>query len=529
MVVCLYAVYHLIRRASSRPAASSASYHFFALIADVAFIPFYVYTLLLSRRNADMEAGTIGRWRTMFPTDDETNKILLTTWLTALTAAAIHLVSLFIDMYLVLVFRNISSLPPDMNPLEDNLTSRKKSKHKHKNSSISAMTDEKRFSAGSTIGGQRYSQSDPLLPDDLPSPTKSQVAFMHTRTNTSTTYSPHTPRSAHESKDKFAVYSQPATAGQSHASLQHRNDLYRRDDDVDNETLAQRKSFLAEQANIKRNPRNDSYVTSSSKQDFYTPPSTARSDAHDQYDATGDLSLQHSRDSLHNDNWFVQPDDNNDAERDARFLAPQKQQPRASKGYHAVSTFDDRSDNDYAAQPQPQPLGMNPPTPQPTPPIPSNDRTLSMTNDSAFSYAYSRSGASKVRSYGNLKPVRTSPPPSPPKKSAARLANQYQKVLPGATTQYVSKVPGGKALGSAPPLSLDKKSYTSVRRTGEAGYTPVKGVSPRVVSRSGVDYVNPYEFEDSDAEVPTKGTGRRRDVSGKVAEEGRGRKTGFVY
>jgi hypothetical protein len=185
------------------------------------------------------------------------------------------------------------------------------------------------------------------------------------------------------------------------------------------------------------------------------------------------------------------------------------------------------SDNDYAGQPQP--LGMNPPTPQPTPPIPSNDRTLSMTNDSAFSQAYSRSGASKARSYGNLRPVRTSPPPSPPKKSAARLANQYQKVLPSATAQYGSKVAGGKALGSAALLSLDKKSYTSVRRTGEAGYTAVKGVSPRVVSRSGVDYVNPYEFEDSDAEVPTKGMGRRRDVSGKVAEEGRGRKTGYVY
>ena len=325
MVICLYAIYHLIRSASSRPAASSASYHFFALITDVAFIPFYVYTLLLARRNADMQAGSIGRWRTMFPTDDEANKILLTTWLTALTAAAIHLVSLFIDMYLVLIFRKISSMPPDMNPLEDNLTSRKKSKHKHKNSSISAMTDEKRFSAGSTIGGQRYSQSDPLLSDDVPSPTKSQVAFMHTRTNSSTAYSPHTPRSAHESKEKFAAYSQSATARQSRASLQHRDDLYRQND-VDSEALAQRKSFLAEQANIKRNSRNDSYVTSSSKQDFYTPPSTARSDAHDKYDASGDLSLQRSRDSLQNDNWFVHPEDNNDAECDARFLAPQKQQ-----------------------------------------------------------------------------------------------------------------------------------------------------------------------------------------------------------
>jgi hypothetical protein len=57
-----------------------------------------------------------------------------------------------------------------------------------------------------------------------------------------------------------------------------------------------------------------------------------------------------------------------------------------------------------------------------------------------------------------------------------------------------------------------------VRRTGETAFTPVKGQSPRVISRSGVDYMNPYEFDDSDLGTP----GRRRDVSGKIAEEGRG-------
>ena len=68
------------------------------------------------------------------------------------------------------------------------------------------------------------------------------------------------------------------------------------------------------------------------------------------------------------------------------------------------------------------------------------------------------------------------------------------------------------------PFSLDKKSYTSVRKTGEFNHTPVKAISPRVVSRSGIDYINPYEFDDSDLGTP----GRRRDVSGKIAEEGRG-------
>jgi hypothetical protein len=83
---------------------------------DAGFIPFYVFTVLVARRNKDMEAGTIGRWRSMFPTDEETNKVLMTVWLTAVTTAGLHLISLFLDMYLLIVFRKISNMPADMNP-----------------------------------------------------------------------------------------------------------------------------------------------------------------------------------------------------------------------------------------------------------------------------------------------------------------------------------------------------------------------------------------------------------------------------
>jgi hypothetical protein len=161
-------------------------------VTDAGFIPFYVFTIILSRRNSDMEAGEVGRWRTMFPTDEETNKVLTTTWLTAVAVAGLHLLSLFLDLYLLVVFRKISKLPPDMNPLEDNLTSRRKTKHKHKNSSMSALTpltgdNEKRFSKQSTVASERFSQNDPLLSKDIPSPNKNQVAFTHTRTNSDMT------------------------------------------------------------------------------------------------------------------------------------------------------------------------------------------------------------------------------------------------------------------------------------------------------------------------------------------------------
>jgi hypothetical protein len=566
-VVCLYAIYHLIRNPKARPAGSSASYHFFALVTDAGFIPFYVFTILLARRNSDMEAGTVGRWRTMFPTVEDTDKVLMTTWLTATATAGLHLLSACLDMYLATIFRKISKLPPDMNPLEDNLTSRRKTKHKHKNSSISAITpltsdQEKRFSDQSTIAGDRNSQYQ-----DIPSPTKNQVAFMHTRTDSENTYSPHTPASARQSKERFSMYSQPPSAYQSRKDLNHRNDLLRNDDD-DDQTLAQRKSMLSEQANIKRHSRNDSYLTNSSKNDFYTPPSTGRpGTAHTTNKAepaSGDLSLQrNSRETLQQDNWFVHPDEQEEHCQPApvpksSFLSP-------NKNYNSVSQYDDASDvSDYEVEveepmmPQPlrtgeesqsprmNPLSQNPPTPPPTsnfslpskstppPRSPGLQRTLTTTTistEKTFDRSHSRSGTPKSRYYGNLqaatKGVRSGTSPSNSPSSSPTKNPSFRNVksnLPSAASAYTSNAPPvpqhthNNLLNS--PFTLHKKSYTSIKRQGETGYTPIKGQSPRVISRSGVDYMNPYEFDDSD--LGTIPPGRRRDVSGKVAEEGRG-------
>jgi hypothetical protein len=504
-----------------------------------------------------MEAGTAGRWRTMFPTDEETNKVLNTTWLTSIANAGLHLLSLFLDLYLLIVFRKISNLPPDMNPLEDNLTSRRKTKHKHKNSSISAITpltcdNEKRFSNQSSVPSERYSQNDSLLAGDIPSPSKHQVAFLHTRTNSDMTYSPHTPQSARQSKERFSMYSQPPSTRQSKRTLNHRDDLHRRDDDDDNETLAQRKSMLAQQANIKRHSRPESYISKSDKEQFYTPPGTAQSGKQDH---AGDLSLQrNSRETLQDDNWFVHPDDDKEPEyeqeqqpysrpyehQEEEYLAPVPKQTmfntnnNLSMGYNTLSPYDDVSDVEDQTM-APQPLRMNPPTPPPaqtvyekkiTPPATPKRTyaTTSISTEETSNRPDSRGGTPKSRKYGDLKAATSgirsgnsaaeSPNTSPTKGSFRKQPNHF----PSATKQYVSNTPPAHSPVKNSPFSLDKKSYTSVRRTGDAAFIPVKGQSPRVVSRSGVDYMNPYEFDDSDLGTP----GRRRDVSGKIAEEGRG-------
>ncbi|KAF2659576.1 hypothetical protein K491DRAFT_651026 [Lophiostoma macrostomum CBS 122681] len=533
LVNTLYAIYHLLRAAKARPAASSASYHLFALVMDAGFIPFYIFTALLSNRNFNEEAGTSGRWRTFFPTDEETNKVLQTTWLTAVTVAGFHCASLCLDLYLALVFRKISRLPPDMNPLEDNLTSRRNTKHKHKNSSISAMTpltaEEKRMSAqsvgGTTVVGSRTSQADPLLFEKgIPAPEENQIKFMHTRTDSGMTYSPHNPNSARHSR---VIYSQPNSARQSRADLNTRDDLLRRDDGNEIETLAQRKSFLSQQANIKRHSRPNSMV--SSKQEYYTPPSTAG-----KHSSTGDISLQNSRESLQSDNWFVHDNSSDEPPEPPAHNVSRKSMftsKNQAQGYNTISTSEDMYEDQYDAPMVPQPLRMNPPTPplgneraKATPPPPALKRTYtvtSMSSEATFSRTPT-SASSKSRYYGDLKAATqgirnggNSPAQSP---GASPTKGFFApNSLPSATKQYTTNSPvtTGNNYTSNSPFSLDKNKFSSVRRTGETGHTPVKAESPRVVSRSGVDY-----FDDDMSDLGT--AGRRRDVSGKIAEEGRG-------
>ncbi|KAF1976593.1 hypothetical protein BU23DRAFT_587952 [Bimuria novae-zelandiae CBS 107.79] len=531
IVVALYAIYHLLRNAKSRPPGSSASYHFFALVTDAGFIPFYVFTALLAKRNLNEEAGTEGRWRTFFPTDDETDKVLLTAWLTATTVGGLHVASIFLDLYLVYIFRKIARMPPDMNPLEENLTSRRKTKHKHKNSSISAMTpltgDDKRFSAQSTTTlntNYRNSQAAPLISEkEIPSPDRKAMSFMHTRTDSDMTYSPHTPTSARQSREKFGMYAQTNSARQSRVDLNHRDDLLRRDEEAE-ESLAERKAFLAQQA-IKRSSRPNSFVTSSSsKQEYYTPPSTAK-----QQEATGDISLQNG---MQSDNWFVHGEPEQSEKDNYSQPKPSLFKPK-NNGYGVILPYDDVSDEeDHLPSVMPQPLRMNPPTPPPTkqfhdpqsrstpPPSPlkRTQTVTSVSTDATFNRS-STVKSSKSRYYGDLKTathgIRGDSPANSPKSSPMKSTHGHY-ASPSSAKQYTTNASSAPKMEHL-PFTLDKMSFASLKRTGEANYTPIKGESPRVVSRSGVDYMSPYD-DSSDLGTP----GRRRDVSGKVAEEGRG-------
>jgi hypothetical protein len=103
-------------------------------------------------------------WKTLFNDSDITAKISETTFILALANGGLHLISFAISIFLAITFRKISHLPPDMNPLEDNLTARPRKSRKQ------GEVDEKHLSQ-STMN----SFEDPLIGSPR------SVPFLHTR------------------------------------------------------------------------------------------------------------------------------------------------------------------------------------------------------------------------------------------------------------------------------------------------------------------------------------------------------------
>ncbi|KAG0649398.1 hypothetical protein D0Z07_4098 [Hyphodiscus hymeniophilus] len=169
----VYGIYHLGRKPSGRTPASSASYMLFASFFDVSIVPFYAFSALVADTK---ESG----WSTLLSNQALTSIFSKVVFYLAAVGGGLHLVSLVISLYLAVTFRKITKLPPDMNPLEDNLTSR----HKRNKSSISTTTtgSEKRISA--PLESKRSSAT---TYEDLSRPPT--IPFLHTRTLSTDSFS----------------------------------------------------------------------------------------------------------------------------------------------------------------------------------------------------------------------------------------------------------------------------------------------------------------------------------------------------
>jgi hypothetical protein len=482
------------------------------------FSPFFVFIAILGRANFLEVAGTNGRWRSFFASDEATNKLLLATWLTSITDGGLHAISFFLDLYLLIMFRKISNLPPDMNPLEDNLTSRRKSKHKYKNSSAVEINDKhlSEMTSSTVRSSNRTSQAqEPLINDSK----NSGFSFFKSRTNENDSFSPHNPTTARLSQASLA---RPSFQQSSSA----------RNSRVDLDLQEQRPGLSRITSSMPANP------TISKRSSVVTTVPVFDDGDESQY-------AESAVDKADGGNWAVLgQDDDLEKTQDYdpyRTISDPASVPRKDLRYQTLGQHSPQSNI------APQPLGMNPPTPDarytrfsPVEDDKENGRTETMQSAASAlsaSSTYSTdetvvsSSTGKTRFYGDLaaamRGVRQheviSPRPTSMVGSVHNASELSEYSLRGPRTSHAR--PSLAAAGDRrvrPKSFVDSVSGTVIRKPMRSGDEPEQlapylhgnreGESPRVVSRTGVDMSVGADL----------GLGQgRREVSGKVAEEGR--------
>ena len=342
----------------------------FAAAIDVSLLPFYIFAALVSGAENQQRAlkSTTIEWTSVFSSvlsagESSTTKVIFTLLILASVTAAFHTISFIVSLYLAVVFRKIARLPPDMNPLESNLTSR----HRKKNSSVSGKRASQ-TTLGSTFSGPTESEPTRRNGDALPPRT---IPFMHTR-NTS---------SADEYRGISAQGSRSDLPSQiSSSARSSRTDLNR---SGGHRSPTKRASQFTESRSIHGG-------------DMSSPPKRG------------------IKSQILTDNWYVHvPIDDEDA-------VPRRN-PSDVSSLHPSDHIHAERAGDYEPLPQPyendsdlrpHPLGMNPPTPQP------EERTLTPSTGN-------RAPTPKSKLYGNLKPgtppLMVGPSRDSPKESGSRV------------------------------------------------------------------------------------------------------------
>ncbi|KAH7631388.1 hypothetical protein B0T09DRAFT_134234 [Sordaria sp. MPI-SDFR-AT-0083] len=164
-----YGIYHLWRPAGGRAPTSSAAYHFGVIIVDIAACLVYAFGVYTTRKDG-------ATWGTLLPDKSVLQYFLPAVQYGLIGVGGLHVFSIGISVFLAIQFWRISKMPPDMNPLEDTLTSRAHKRNKSSVVSISTYADDDKR-PGTVAGSHR--DSSILSGDDLVRPRA--VPFMHTR------------------------------------------------------------------------------------------------------------------------------------------------------------------------------------------------------------------------------------------------------------------------------------------------------------------------------------------------------------
>jgi hypothetical protein len=509
---------------------------------DTALVPLYVYIVLLIKSNATLPtpqyqaSGDMvpGSWQftSVFSVKVSMDLILEIIWIAAIAIAGLHLACCGMDLYLIIIFRKIAKLPPDMNPLEDNLTARKRSGHKHKNSEMTINTN---LSGDDMTLAERkklaHMSGSTLSVDNKSFDDNRSVPFGHSRNGSkaSLAFSPHNPESARWSRHQFDGQQDLYREAVSPA----RRSRYEIRPDGKLEVRSRRGSQSPSKSNrssrieiqeldISHANLSSSDLPASEYGRAISPPLPVRSPAVPNPAGDKNDSGNGEKKGLLNDNWYVL-----DAEDDEDPVpAPtSKISLSRSNGYAPVR---DRHDSFEPATLVPKPLGMHPPTPPNDNEFPDPDHTgdggieRNLTNKTNASSVYSESAPSLKSSKG--------PNGTPKGKYYGDLAAATRGIRSGSPTHSNSPLPplpGANAVAGLNTLYGNSNGYGNnlygLPPSPRQSRTPSPEKQSRVISRSGADiadesvlYLHPEENRSAFS------MRSRRDVSGKVAEEGRG-------
>ncbi|KAL9600062.1 MAG: hypothetical protein Q9219_003432 [cf. Caloplaca sp. 3 TL-2023] len=522
----IYAIYHLARSANARTPGSSASYMVFSAIIDAGVIPFLVLTAIMAHDQYLEPTDTPGHWASLFMFTTTTTKIIEATYLISVVNGVLHLLSMIISVYLAIVFRKISKLPPDMNPLEDNLTSR----HKRNKSEL---LDNRTSQASTAISSKRDSRAD----EPLISPVRS-VPFMHTRNESSVDINkvPHPHFSPRTSRTNISApfYDRPISQRSSRINTRQ-NTIYSQPEYPHQRTLTNTNPDPPPTTNdhnypgsnpspnepttLLRSPTKSSsiYTDDTASRPTSTRPTSTRPPSTRPFSTAPSLpppSEYAKEDSdPDNNNWITHPSPSPSPPIEFKHLL------RNSNPYHPLLPQSLSPSYENIENRTPKPLEMNPPTPV-------GKRFLPPT-------------------------VQPPAPPPPPRRQGE--GESVVPVVGGTTIDQRALMPGtGNTLGlmRGQRLDFDPPRRKQVRgggadnvgggvggwsglRQSEGGGDVGRGGGGygggerererggRVISRSGVEYGG-----DGSRDGGGRGGMRAREVSGKMVEEGRGVRDG---
>ncbi|KAK3075368.1 hypothetical protein LTR53_001373 [Teratosphaeriaceae sp. CCFEE 6253] len=588
-LITLYAIFHLVRAAKGRTPGSSASYHTFALIMDTALIPLYIYIVLLLNNRRSLPppqygaAGNMldGQWRltSFFATQRATDILLLVCFVAACAAAGLHLLSCGLDLYLVIIFRKISSLPPDMNPLEDNLTGRTRSarrKHKYKNSELTVLDekDTKHMSA-STLSVNTATPT---------SPTRG-VPFALSRANASDStlaFSPHNPDSARLSRaEQDAYHSAASSPRTSRYEVRPDGRLDVRSRGHGSRSPQRRPaSWVENSVHVSTGDLSQLRAEHNRDKELPAVPLAAEEIGRALSPDLPHAAVQMSPSTLRkeqgakllNDNWYVLDAEDSGSDNEAPARAPVSRFAAASSSprYTPVQHDTDRQESmvppprsplraqvhetlyGYAPETIPQPLGMHPPTPPEFSHLnhshnhhqrqadtdvvegPGVERHPTVTSNATVSSSvYSDTAAPSLTSSPGPVAGATAGVSTPKGRYYGNLAAATMGVRGASPTpaQQQQGSPTRVGGGGGPGRGYGGLGGYGLPPSPQASRTPSPeknggGGGGRVISRSGADIADEsvlYLPSSSGEQGGRGGYGMRsrREVSGKVAEEGR--------